>query len=70
MNTLRIVFSLAMVLGVMYAAIGLFDSLLQMTVGIVLTAVGVIGYGAVQYTEDRRDDMRLYRESVWMRRED
>lgn len=66
---LKIGFTLTMLLGAMWAAVGLFDSLTQVAVGLIVMASASIGLGAVQWVEDRRDDAWLYREAVWVRRE-
>jgi len=66
---MRPAFSVLILVGLIYAAAGLFDSLIHVSIGLVVAMVGVIGFGAVQYVQDRRDDMHLYRERVWMRRD-
>lgn len=68
-NRIKIGLTLTMLVGAMWAAVGLFESLTQVAVGLVVTAVASIGLGAIHYVEDRRDDQWLYREAVWMRRD-
>lgn len=50
-NRLRVGFALTTILGGIYAAVGLFDSLTQLTVGVVLACIGVIGSGAVEWVD-------------------
>lgn len=49
MNRLLVGFALTAIIGLLYTAVGLFDSLLQLGIGVALVCVGVIGYGAVDY---------------------
>lgn len=70
MNRLRIGFSLTIMLGAIWAAAGLFDSLTQFGVGVAVAMIGVIGYGAVDYTDyQRAERLRQYRAEVWHRRD-
>ena len=70
MNRLRIGFALTIVIGSIYAAAGLFDSLLDLSAGVVVAMCGVIGLGCIDYLDARRDE-RIYRErvAVWARRD-
>lgn len=70
MNRLRIGFAITILLGAMYAAAGLFQSLTDLSMGVVVAMLGVIGLGAIDYLETRRDN-RIYQErlAVWARRD-
>lgn len=70
MTRLRIGFAITILLGAMYAAAGLFQSLTDLSMGVVVAMLGVIGLGAIDYLESRRDN-RIYRErlAVWARRD-
>jgi len=50
-NRLRVGFALTTILGGIYAAVGLFDSLTQLTIGVVLACIGLIGSGAVEWVD-------------------
>lgn len=70
MNSLRIGFAMTTIIGLLYTAVGLFDSMLQLGIGIALTAAGVCGYGAVDYVEHRQiARWQDGRDTVWKRRE-
>lgn len=70
MTRLRIGFAITILLGAMYAAAGLFQSLTDLSMGVVVAMLGVIGLGAIDYLESRRDN-RIYEErlAVWARRD-
>lgn len=70
MNRLRFGFALTIIVGAMFAAAGLFTSLTDVAAGVVVACCGVIGWGAVDYVEARRDH-RIYeqRVAVWARRD-
>jgi len=51
--SVRVALVLTIILGSIYAAAGLFDTLLHFTVGIVVACVGLIGYGLVDWIETR-----------------
>lgn len=67
---LRIGFAITTILGLIYLAAGLFDSLIHVAIGLTITSLGVLGYGCIDYTTARHDD-RLYqtRVDVWERRD-
>lgn len=67
---LRIGLALTILIGVLYTAIGLLDSLTHFSIGAIITSLAVIGYGALDYCEARRDD-RIYQQrlAVWARRD-
>jgi len=53
MNRLRIGFALTTILGAIWASAGLFDSLGQVALGLVVCSVGVLGSGAVEWVASR-----------------
>lgn len=69
-NQLRIGFALTTILGAIYTAAALFDSLTHIAIGLCVTSLGVIGYGCIDYHTARHDD-RLHntRVDVWARRD-
>ncbi len=69
MTRLRVGFYLTTLIGVIYTAASLFDSLTQVGIGVVVACIGVIGSGAVDYIESDRDLRTTYREQVWARRD-
>ena len=70
MTRLRIGFAITILIGAMYAAAGLFQSLTDLSLGVIVSMLGVIGLGAIDYLETRRDN-RIYEEriAVWARRD-
>jgi len=52
-NRLRIGFALTTMLGAIWASVGLFDSLGQVGLGLVVCSVGVLGSGAVEWVASR-----------------
>lgn len=70
MNRIRIGMAISVVIGVIYAAAGLFDSLTNFGLGLAVASLGVIGYGLCDFIEDRHmHAMHQGREAVWARRE-
>lgn len=70
MNRIRIGCAITTLLGAMYAAAGLLQSLGHFALGLIVAAVGVIGYGLVDVIEsDRQEKLRQYRAEVWHRRD-
>lgn len=70
MNTLRFGFGVTTILGVIYAFAGMFDSLTDFGVGLVVASLGCIGYYCIDYIEaghDRR--IAGCRDDVWARRD-
>jgi hypothetical protein len=53
----------------LWTAVGLFDSLLQLAAGLVVAAAGLIGYGAVDWVVNDRSFREDYRDQVWARRD-
>lgn len=70
MTRLRIGFAITILLGTIYAAAGLFESLTDLSLGVIVSMLGLIGLGAIDYLENRRDN-RIYQErlAVWARRD-
>lgn len=70
MNRIRIGMALSIVIGSIYAAAGLLDSLTDFGIGLAISCLGVIGYGLCDFIEDRHmHTMEQGREAVWARRE-
>lgn len=70
MNRIRMGLSVTILLGVMYAAIGLLESLAQFALGVIIAASAVIAYGLCDFIESHRvDTMRRGRDAVWARRD-
>ncbi len=69
MNRLRVGFALTGIIGLLWTAVGLFDSLLQLAAGLVVAAAGLIGYGAVDWVVNDRSFREDYRDQVWARRD-
>lgn len=66
---LRVGLTLTILLGLMWAAVGLFDSLTQVAVGLILAGVSGVGIGLVDYLDNRRDaHLAQGRAEVWERR--
>lgn len=70
MNRVRIALAITMMLGCIYAAAGLLDSLTQFAIGVIVAASAVIGIGLCDWIEARTDN-RIYAERarVWARRD-
>lgn len=70
MNRIRIGMAISVLIGVIYAAAGLLDSLTDFGLGLAVASLGVIGYGLCDFLEDRHMmAMHQGRESVWSRRD-
>lgn len=69
-NRLRIGFALTAIIGAIYAAAGLFDSLTHFSTGVIVTSLAVIGVGLVDYCEARTNQRIIdARAAVWARRD-
>ena len=70
MNRLRVGLALTAIIGAIYAAAGIFDSLGHFALGAIIAASAAIGIGAVDYVENgRREELARYRAEVWHRRD-
>lgn len=70
MNRIRIGMALSVVIGTIYAAAGLLDSLTDFGIGLAVACLGVIGYGLCDFLEDTHmHAMHQGREAVWERRD-
>lgn len=70
MNRIRIGMAISVIIGAIYAAAGLMDSLNDFGIGVAVAALGVIGYGLCDFVEDRHNEAILQtREAVWARRD-
>jgi hypothetical protein len=67
---IRIGLLLTAIIGLFYAAFGLFESLTKFAVGLIVSCLAVIAYGLLD-TLESESDRRLSegREQVWQRRE-
>lgn len=70
MNRIRIGLLITAILGMIFASAGLFDSLLHVAIGLIVSGVAVLLYGLVDYLDARRDDeLARGRAEVWARRD-
>lgn len=69
MSRLRAGFIVTILLGSMYAMCGLLVSLTDFGVGVAVAAAGVIGWGWVDYSYRREENLRDLRDQVWCRRD-
>ena len=69
MSRLRVGFIVTILLGSMYAMCGLLVSLTDFGVGVAVAAAGVIGWGWVDYSYRREENLRNLRDQVWCRRD-
>jgi len=70
MNRIRIGLVLTFVIGALYASYGLFESLAKFSLGVIVACLAAIGYGLVDYMEDRHERRILAeRQQVWRRRD-
>ena len=67
---MRIGLVMTFVIGCLYSAFGLFDSLTKFAVGMIVASLAVIGYGLVDHLEAEHDN-QIYaeRDRVWARRD-
>ena len=64
---LRIGLQLTVIIGLLYAAFGLFESLTKFAVGLIVACLAVIAYGLLDTVEAER--LSQDREKVWQRRD-
>ena len=64
---LRIGLQLTVIIGLLYAAFGLFESLTKFAVGLIVACLAVIAYGLLDTVESER--LMQGREKVWQRRD-
>ena len=64
---LRIGLQLTVIIGLLYAAFGLFESLTKFAVGLIVACLAVIAYGLLDTVEAER--LSQCREKVWQRRD-
>lgn len=70
LTRIRVGCSITALIGVMYAAVGLFDSLTHVAVGAIIASAGVIGYGLADWLDMRREEeTRRGRAATWARRD-
>jgi len=68
---LRVGLSITIMIGALYAAAGLFDSLTKFGVGICVAATAVIGYGLLDFLDSHQDEQTARgRDAVWARRDE
>ena len=70
MNRIRIGLALTFIIGSLYSAFGLFESLTKFAVGVIVACLAVIGFGLIDHLESEHDN-RIIRErqQVWSRRD-
>ena len=64
---IRIGLQLTVIIGLLYAAFGLFESLTKFAVGLIVACLAVIAYGLLDTVESER--LMQGREKVWQRRD-
>lgn len=64
---IRIGLQLTVIIGLLYAAFGLFESLTKFAVGLIVASLAVIAYGLLDTVESER--LTQARETVWQRRD-
>jgi len=64
---IRIGLQLTFIIGLLYAAFGLFESLTKFAVGLIVACLAVIAYGLLDTVESER--LTRGREKVWQRRD-
>ena len=64
---IRIGLQLTVIIGLLYAAFGLFESLTKFAVGLIVASLAVIAYGLLDTVEAER--LTQAREKVWQRRD-
>lgn len=70
MNRVRVGLALTTVIGAIYAAAGLFDSLGHFALGVIVAATAIMLYGLVDWIENwRQEELARYRAEVWHRRD-
>lgn len=70
MNRLRVGLALTAIIGAIYAAAGIFDSLGHFALGAIVTATAIMAYGLLDYVECRhQEELANYRAEVWHRRD-
>jgi uncharacterized membrane protein len=70
MSRIRIGLALTFIIGSLYSAFGLFESLTKFSVGMVVACLAVIGFGLLDHLEAEHDNRILReREQVWARRD-
>lgn len=70
MNRVRIGCAITVIIGAIYASVGIFDSLLHFAIGVCIVSAAVIGYGWADFYDSYRDEeLRRYRAEVWHRRD-
>jgi hypothetical protein len=69
-NRIRIGLALTFIIGSLYSAFGVFESLTKFSVGIIVSCLAVIGFGLLDHLEAEHDN-RIIRErqEVWARRD-
>jgi biopolymer transport protein ExbB/TolQ len=67
---IRVGLQLTAIIGLLYAAFGLFESLTKFALGLIVACLAVIAYGLID-TLESESDRRLSesREKVWQRRD-
>lgn len=70
MNRTRIGCAITILIGLIYAASGLVESLFHFGIGLAVASAGLIGYGLCDFIDSHRDEqLRRHRAEVWHRRD-
>jgi hypothetical protein len=64
---IRVGLQMTVIIGLLYAAFGLFESLTKFAVGLIVASLAVIAYGLLDTVEAER--LTRGREKVWQRRD-
>jgi len=68
--SVRIALALTFVLGCLYSAFGVFESLWKFGVGMIVSSVAVLVWGYLDYTDSSHNDrIAQERDNVWARRD-
>jgi hypothetical protein len=67
--SVRIALAVTFVLGCLYSAFGVFESLWKFGVGMIVSSVAVLVWGYLDYTDSSHNDrIAQERDNVWARR--
>jgi hypothetical protein len=68
--SVRIALAVTFIIGCLYAAFGVFESVSKFGVGMVVSSAAVLVWGLLDYTDSSRDErIAQERDQVWARRD-
>jgi hypothetical protein len=68
--SVRIALAITFIIGCLYAAFGVFESVSKFGVGMVVSSAAVLVWGFLDYTDSSRDErIAQERDQVWARRD-